>query len=37
MKTTLPQVNQLLKKQKLAPIEAKPLDPKAGKPTTNPQ
>jgi hypothetical protein len=39
IKTKLPQVNQLLKKQKLAPIEAKPLDPKAeqAKPKTNPQ
>jgi hypothetical protein len=39
IKTKLPQVNQLLKKQKLAPIEAKPLDPKAeqAKPKTTPQ
>jgi len=37
VKTKLPQVNQLLKKQKLAPIEAKPLDPKAEKPKTSPQ
>ncbi|HEX3704508.1 MAG TPA: hypothetical protein VHU82_14335 [Vicinamibacterales bacterium] len=39
IKTKLPQVNQLLKKQKLAPIEAKPLDPKAeaAKPKTQPQ
>jgi hypothetical protein len=39
IKTKLPQVNQLLKKQKLAPIEAKPLDPKAdeAKPKPIPQ
>ena len=29
--TKLPQVNQLLQKQKLAPIKAEPLDPKADK------
>ena len=37
VKTKLPQVNQLLKKQKLAPIEAKPLDTKTQTPKTNPQ
>jgi hypothetical protein len=35
----LPQVNKMLQKQKLPPIEKKPLDPNAGKdkPKTNPQ
>jgi hypothetical protein len=39
IKTKLPRVNQLLQKQKLAPIEAKPLDPKADKdkPKSEPQ
>ena len=31
VKTRLPQVNALLQKQKLAPIKAEPLDPKADK------
>ncbi len=34
VKTKLPKVNQMLQKQKLAPIEAKPLDPKADKDKT---
>jgi photosystem II stability/assembly factor-like uncharacterized protein len=39
IKTKLPRVNQLLQKQKLSPIEAKPLDPKAekDKPKSEPQ
>jgi photosystem II stability/assembly factor-like uncharacterized protein len=39
VKTKLPQVNQLLQKQKLPPIKAEPLDPKAktDKPKSEPQ